>query len=243
MTIPLILIEYESIGASEKEMLEPTIVRQKELDLNGMVLCNTCNIAMRHTGGKYSCANAGDGKCDTPSIGAGELLTRVMTKLVDRMVASGADARFVENLKETIQPAVKIQANRFGAAEYFITGFNEAKRGILGEMKEGDMNYSEGTRRVDEINNALAGLAYEAQVALEEWDRLEFIGEEEGIRDTVGDPRTYLESSVPDLVQELLELLLKEVRVTGDQAVIVYHDTISNEEQPEGVLIDRIPLN
>ena len=72
---------------------------------------------------------------------------------------------------------------------------------------------------------------------------MEFILEEDGIRYTVGDPGTYLESSVPDLVQELLELLVKEVRVMRDQALVVYHDTISTEEQPEEVLTDRIPLN
>ena len=93
-------------------MLEPTIVRQKGPDLNGMVWCNTCNIAMGRTGGEYSCDNAGDGKCYTPSIAADELLTRVITKLVDRMVASGADARFMENLQETISPAAETQVNR-----------------------------------------------------------------------------------------------------------------------------------
>ena len=224
-------------------MLEPTTVLQKGPDLTGMVWCNTCKIAMRRTGGEYSCANAGDGKCDTPSIGAVELLTRVITKLVDRMIASGADARLVENLQETILPAVDTQMNRFAAAQHNIMTLSKTKMRILRETKEGDRNYSEAARRVDEIDNTVAGLAYEFQVARDELDRLEFIREEEGIRDTVGDPRTYLESSVPDLVQELLELLLKEVRVTGDQAVIVYHDTISTEEQPEGVLTDKIPLN
>ena len=243
MTIPLILIEYKFTGASEKEMLEPTIVRQKGPDLTGMVWCNTCNIAMRRTGGEYSCANGGDRECDTPSIGAGELLTRVITKLVDRMVASGADDRLVANLQETTQPAVDIQMNRFGAAQISITNLSAIKIKRLRDAKEGDTNYSEAARRADEIDNTVAGLAYELQVARDELDRLEFIREEEGIRDTVGDPRTYLESSVPDLVQELLELLLKEVRVTGDQAVIVYHDTISTEDQPERVLTDKIPLN
>ncbi len=243
MTIPLILIDYNSTEGNENEMLEPTIVRQKGPDLNGMVWCNTCNIAMGRTGGEYSCDNAGDGKCYTPSIAADELLTRVITKLVDRMVASGADARLVENLQETISPAAETQVNRLLAAEHNITTLNAAKLNILREVEEGDRNYSEAASRVNEINNTVAGLAYEALVARDELDRLEFIGEEEGVRDTVGDPRTYLESSVPDLVQELLELLVKEVRVTGDQAVVVYHDTISTEEQPEGVLTDKIPLN
>ena len=243
MTISPILIDYNSTEDNENEMLEPTIVRQKGPDLNGMVRCNTCNTAMRRTGGEYSCANAGDGKCHTPSIGAGDLLTRVMTKVADRIAASGAADHLVEDVQETTQPAAETQRNRLLAAEHNITTLGAAKLNILRDVEEGERNYSEAAGRLNEINNTVAGLAYESLVARDELDRLEFIQEEDGIRYAVGDLRTYLESSVPDLVQELLELLVKEVRVTGDQAVIVYHDTISTEEQPEGVLTDRIPLN
>ena len=224
-------------------MIEQTIVRQIRLDLNGMVWCNTCNIAMRRTGGEYSCANAGDGKCYIPSIGAEDLLTRVMTKVAERIAASGAADHLVEDVQETTQPAADTQRNRLFAAEHNITTLGAAKLNILREVEERERSYSEAANQVNEINNTVAGLAYESLVARDELDRLEFILEEDGIRHTVGDPGTYLDSSLPHLVQELLELLVKEVRVMRDQAVVVYHDTISIEEQPEEDLTDRIPLN
>ena len=224
------------------EMLEPS-VRRKAPGLNGMVLCGTCDVAMRDDAGEFSCGGTGDGKCRTPSIGTDALLVRVMTVLVDRMVSSGAVDRVVEKVRRSAESASKEQISRLNASEYEIATLNRAKLEILREVEEGVRNYSESLDRVNEINNTVAGLAYESMVARGEWDRAEFIGDKEGLQEAARDLRTYLESSTPDLVQELLELMVKEIQVRDGEAVIFYKESVPTKEPPIGVLVDRIPLD
>ena len=239
MTTPLILIDYNAQENNGSDMLEQT-VQQKNPSLEGMVRCGVCNTTMTLNGGEYSCNNTG---CGTISIGAEDLLTRVITKLADRIAGSGAADRLVENIQETNEMEAKVLRNQLFAAEHNITAQGSAKANALREVEEGNRRYSEVTDQVREIDNTIAGLAYEAMVARDELDRLEFIGEEDGIRKTAGDPKTYLEGPEPDLVQQLLELVVREVRVKDGEAAILYRDPFPTRERPSGILRDRISLD
>ena len=223
-------------------MLEPNI-RRKALSLNGMLRCSTCDVAMREDADEFFCEAAGNGKCRTPSMGAEYLLSRVMTKLIDRMISNGAVDRVVGKVRASAESASREQINRLNAAEYEIATLNGAKLEILREVEEGTRNYSEATDRVNGINDTIAGLAYESMIARGEWDRAEFIGDEEGLQQAAGDLRTYLESSTPDLVQELLELVIREIHVRDGEAVIFYREPVPTKEPSGGVLVDRIPLD
>ena len=95
---------------------------------------------------------------------------------------------------------------------------------------------------IDEINRTATGLAYESQVAREELDKIEFISEEKGIRNSAKNPDTYLEYENQQEIQELLSLFIREVQVNADVATIKYLAGVPTEAHPEGLQSDRIPL-
>ena len=71
---------------------------------------------------------------------------------------------------------------------------------------------------------------------------LEFIGSEDGIRDTLRNMKTYLESSNPEIIQELIRISVRRVMVGTGRAIVIYRQPMRTPNDPEGVWSDQIML-
>ena len=80
-------------------------------------------------------------------------------------------------------------------------------------------------------------------VAREELDKIDFIRDEDGIREATRNPKTYLGGNSLDETQELLNLLVQKVRVDTGSAVIIYQVPIPLAGQPQGIHQDLVILN
>ena len=223
-------------------MLDRTTVPGRVPNLDDMVYCAGCGGPMTQTGGEYSCPNRGAKECLTHPAKSDNLLKNVMATLLTRVVTDETLDDVVKGVQDEVTPQASEQRDRMYGIEREIVNLNRTKLGILKDVEQGNRAFPEVADEVNNLNMTGAGLAYESRIARDDMDRLEYIGNEEGIRDTLRNMKTYLESSNPEHVQELLQMYVKKVVVGPDRAMVVYHQPIATGTHPEGIGSDRILL-
>ena len=213
-------------------MLDPTTQRRSPT-LEGKVSCTNCNATMTLADGKYSCATPIDGMCAWPRYDA-HLVRAVIRCLVDRLTTEDTLAGVAAKVGKTLEPQVSVQTERLLVSETEIARLEEEKNRIFGEVESGTRAFSEITDEVSEIYSAQAEPEHESMLAREELDRLEFIAKPDGIRETATDLGTYLESPEPELVQELIDLLVEEVCITSEEPWVKFYRPVPGQPDPYG---------
>ena len=134
-------------------------------------------------------------------------------------------------------------------AEAAIAKANARRPAVLHPVEHGAKTYYDVAEEISQLDQITTGLAVESMVARNELDKIDFIRDEDGIRETASNPHTYLEGNNPDEAQELLDLLVRKVRVDTEFAVIIYNTAIPSAEQtgrnprgPGGTQLDHPPL-
>ena len=227
-------------------MFRKTATQEKTPDLNRMVRCANCGSAMNRVADNYSCPNSGAGaeqSCSTPPVNADHLLRRVMSKLVERIVTGETLQLVSENIRETTEANVQLQRERLETAESDISRINRRRTLVLQPVEQGNATYPDVADEMHEIEKAATGLAYESLIARDELEKLNYIRDETGIRNTMTNLDTYLGSFNAEEVQELLDMTIQEVQVSDNAATVVYTEAIFSEEHPEGIRTDLISLN
>ena len=151
--------------------------------------------------------------------------------------------RIASNAKETAAVSSAIQRQRMEEAETAISVLNTRRAEALEPVEQGIKTFSDVDEEINEIIILSASLAYESMIARDELDKLEFITQEEGIRDTVMDPETYLAPSNAEEFREILELVVKEIQVDTKYALVVYNELLAAMDYPKGDSQDLIPLD
>ena len=221
-------------------MLEQTTVPGRVPNLDGMVHCAGCGRPMVQTGGEYSCPNRDAKECPTHLGNADDLLKIVMATLLKRVVTGETLEDVVKGIRDEVEPKASEQRDRMYGIEWEIATLNRTKQNILKDVEQENKSFPEVAGTVNEISMTGASLAHESRITRDEVDRLEYIGNEEGIRETLRNMKTYLESKNPEHVQELLQMYVKKVVVGPGIATIVYHQPIVTGTRPEGIGSERI---
>jgi hypothetical protein len=227
-------------------MFRTTATQEKAPDLNGMVNCAHCGSAMNRVADNYSCPNSAAGtgqRCSTPPVNADRLLRRVMSKLVARILTEETLQLVSENIQETTEANAHLQRERLETAESAIAKMNRRRTSVLHPVEQRTAAYADVAGEINEIEKATTGLAYESLVARNELEKLDRIRDEAEIRSAVTNLDTYLGSVNAGEAQELLDMTIREVRVSGNAAMVVYTEPILSEEHPEGTSADMISLN
>ena len=224
-------------------MLDQTTVHGRVPNLDGMVYCAGCGHPMTETGGEYSCPKSGARECSTHPAKSDNLLKNVMAILMERIVTDETLDDVVKGIKDEVEPKASEQRGRMYGIEGKIATINRTKQDLLKDVEQGNRPFPEVADEVNSLNMTAAGLAYESRIARDETDRLEYIGNEEGIRGTLRNMKTYLESQNPELVQELLQMHVEKVMVGLDRAMVVYRQPMAAGTHPEGIRSDQILLD
>ena len=214
-----------------------TATNARPLTLDGKVLCANCNSQMRNTSRRYYCPNTtveSGGSCLTRPLDAKELLHSVFTRMIKRLATEEIVEDAVRNIKRSTQENAQTQHHIIEQAE---TAIAEATARNGGVPQPGIQD-----GRITALDVDTAGLTFQIMIAQEELDKLEFIGDEAGLRETISDPDTYMRTSSQDYAQELLELLIKDVRVDNGHATILYKHPMPAIERPGAILAETFTL-
>ena len=222
-----------------------TPVTKVRPSLDEMVFCARCGSEMTSTGKDYRCPKTSaefGPSCSVKPVNT-ELLLRRVTGLLGRRLATEDNInRITASIQDTTEPNARAQRRSMEQAEAAISEANTQKVAVLQPVEHGTRTFDEVSEETIELDRHAAGLAFEAIVARNELDKIEFIRDPDGIRNTINDPDTYLGNNSPDEIQELLELLIQMVTVDEGQARILYQVPLPSEENPEGITEDHLEL-
>ena len=210
-------------------MSEKPSVHENAPELNGLIHCDNCGGQMLREAEDYICrANQAETGLDCPTtpINAAHLIRRVVPKLMKRVMTEKTLEGLVGDIKDQTRPKLELQQERLDQAETKIAALNQLRADLLKPVEQHSKAYGAVADRIARIEQASTGLAYEALVASNELDTLNFITQEDGIRETAKDPETYLGDADPRDVRELLGLLIDDIRVSPGTARIIYSDLI-----------------
>lgn len=219
-------------------MVNPTTVHQIKPSLDHMVYCANCGQPMGKTGQRYHCPNAGvysGDHCLTKPVYLEHLRNAVVREMVNRLITEEGIQTITENIQETMSANAQIQRQRMEQAEATMADAKEKRANILQRVEQGDVTYRDIAPDIQTLDQTTAGLAFESMVARKELEKAIFVGDEEGIRDTVTNMDTWLGGDHADAMQELLDLLVRQVSVGSDYASIRYNAPMPAREHPEGV--------
>ena len=227
-------------------MVNSTTVAKSKPSLNGMVFCANCGSEMANTGQRYYCPNTTvelGGHCPTKPVDARYLLHKVVTQMVSRLATEETILQITESIKDLTAVSADIQRRRMEQAEAAIAEANARRPAVLHPVEHGAKTYYDVAEEISQLEQITTGLAVESMVARNELDKIDFIRDEDGIRETASDPDTYLGGNNSDEAQELLDLFVQKVRVDAGSAVILYKMAMPSAEQPEGIHEDLVVLN
>ena len=226
-------------------MVNPTTVHEIQPSLNNMVYCANCGEAMVNTGERYYCPNAvlpSGADCPTKPVYADHLHHTVFSGLANRMATDDNINAVTDAIKATTAANADIQRQRMEQAEAAIADAKAKKPAYLRLVEHGEMTYQDVVADIDALDNATAGLAFESLVARTELEKIDFISDEQGIRDTFTSMETWLNGDNANDMQELLDLMVQKVTVDSDFLRIVYHVPMPTDEHPEGITEDLVQL-
>ena len=226
-------------------MVNPTTVHKIKPSLDNMVYCANCGAGLIHAGQRYYCPNnsADSGRnCRTEPVYADHLRYTVVNELMNRLVTDDAIQSITKTIKETTNANARIQRQKMEQAEAAIAEANAKRPAFLQLVEQGDKTYQDVAADIDELDRTTAGLAFESIVARNELEKIAFVSDEKGIRDTATNVDTWLGGNNSEEAQELLDLLVQKVTVGSESALIVYHAPMPAAGHPEGVKEDLVEL-
>ena len=227
-------------------MVNPTTVHQIKPSLDHMVYCANCGEPMAKTGQRYHCPNAGvysGDHCLTKPVYSEHLRHIVVRGMMNRLITEESIQAVTEDVQETMSANGQIQRQRMEQAEAAMADAKDRRTNILQRVEQGDVTYRDITPDIQTLDQTTAGLAFESMVARKELEKTVFVSDEEGIRDAVTNMDTWLDIDNADTVQDLLDLLVRQVSVGSDYASIRYNAPMPAREHPEGVTEDLVELH
>ena len=215
------------------------------LTLDGKVICANCGSPMRNTGRRYYCPKTtleSGGNCSTKPLDAQHLLRSVVTRMIDRLATEETVQSVVQDIRDSTRENARIQRGRMEQAEAAIAEARARSSAVPQAEQRADKTHDENTGEITAGDLATVGLAFQAMVARNELDKIEFVSDQIGLSEAVRDPETYIGTDSPEDAQELLDLLIRKVTVDNDHATIHYEEPMPSGEQSEGIREDRVPL-
>ena len=227
-------------------MVNRTADTKSKPSLDGMVFCAECGSEMANSGLRYFCPNtaaSAGGKCSARPVLAQYLLNSVITRMVLRLTTDETVQDITDIIMDITDANARTQRQRLEQAEASITEANTRRAAALQPVEHGTKTFKDAVDEISELEQVAAGLAYESLVTRNELDKIDFIRDQEGIRDAVTSAGTYLGGNNDEETQELLELLVQKVVVGAGAAMIIYEAAMPSDEHPEGVREDLLELD
>ena len=226
-------------------MTSRTTAQENRHILAGIVKCDACGAVMVNVGGEYVCprnVTKMQEPCSTMSINAERLLRAVMTRLVATLNNEPTASSVVSLIQEQAEATSAQARNYLDETELALMELNERKQIMRRRAAENPTVQDDFQEETDQMERRAAALAYQARISRRELDGHEFVRDEERIKENLTQVETYLDDADPADTAEMINLLIRDVTIGRDHAVVNYKAPIPKDGCPEGVTSERIPL-
>ena len=240
-----ILKNYKATEAEDK-MFKTATLPDHQTPKNDLVHCANCGTPMTIVGADYVClvnAEGGPDRCTTTSVDAESLVVQAVTQVLNRVINYSMTFVLAADVQQTVSEASSTQQERLQISESSIEELNRSKEQVLRTVEQNLTTYPEVAEVLNQINAVSLGLAYESHLAQEEIDKLAFIGDAEGLRQDAKDLVHNLEDVGPQETWDLLNIFVREIRVSPGLAEIFYSHPLPDEQNHPRIASDRIAID
>ena len=221
---------------------------QQHHALTGLARCESCRLpmsAISESETSYICPNrlrGGPDDCPTPPTDAGSFDEGIVMKLVGHLAVDPGFQMVTSQAKQDADKVKEAQEITEERVSNELGNQNRERLHLLEEVEMERTTYTEATGRLNELNDLRSGLQSDIGECREESERQDFICDERRLRDAAWNMDTYLDSSEPEAVRQLLESFIKEVLVRPGAATIRYTVPMPPLAPSGGVTEDVISL-
>ena len=226
-------------------MTDKTVVDSSMPSLDDIIHCANCGARMAHTGQIYYCPtpSSDSGRnCPTNPVSTRLLLHTVFNGLLNRLVTDDKVLHLTKAIKATTEPHANAQRQKMERAEAALADANAQEPTVFQIAEHRTKYYRDTTTEVGALDQLTAARALESMAARDELDKINFISDEQGIRNAATNPATFLEGNSLDEAKEILDLLVEKVMVDSTSALIVYQVDMPTGSPSETVKEDRMEL-
>ena len=226
-------------------MFKTATLSEHQSQPNDLVHCANCGTPMAAIGVNYVClvnAERGPHRCPTTPVNAGRLVVQVVTQVLKRVMNDSTIELLTADIQQAASEASSRHRERLQRSESSIEELDRLKEQALQTVEQNLATYREVVEVVNETNATRIGLAYESQIAQEELDKLAFISDTKGLREDAQDLVTHLEDVGAEETWNLLNIFVREIRVSPESAEIFYSHPLPDEQNHPRIASDRIAL-
>ena len=227
-------------------MTSRTIAQENRHILAGMVRCDACRAVMVNVGGEYVCPRnitKMQEPCSTMGINAERLLRAVMTRLVDTLNSEPTASSVVSLIQGQAETLSEQARSYLDETELALMELNDRKRIMRSRAEDNPRAEESYQEEIGQMDQQAAALSYQARISRRELDGHEFVNDEARIRENLAQVETYLDEADPADTAEMINLLIREVTISRDSAVVNYKGPLPKDGHPQGVTAERIPLD
>ena len=207
-----------------------TQAHQKALD--GLVKCAGCNASMNHTDGHLVCTGNGDRTgqpCPAENVDADMLIRSVMAGLISTVNDEPTIQGMVTTIKDKTGSMAQAARANLEETELALMDLKERSRAVRSEGQKGH------EADLERIAQETKHLARQALAYRDELECCNFLANEQAIRDNMAHLDTFIG---PEDTAELFSLLIQDVTVSSDHALITYHaDPQANNPGPQRITL------
>ena len=226
-------------------MTDETVFGGDKPSLGELVHCANCGAAMANTGQIYYCPNAvghSGRDCPTNPVGTSLLTRKVFAGLMERFATEDTISYLTRVIKATTEPRADVLRQRLDATEAALAQSNAQDPTALQTTETRTKRYPDTAAELGALDQLAATRARQSMIVRDELDKLDFIGDEPGIRNDATNPTIMLEGNGAEEAQEFLDLLVNKVLVDSTSATIVYEAPMPTNQPWETVTEDRVDL-
>ena len=213
--------------------------------LNVQVICDNCDIPMTANGVNYVCpknAEHGSASCPVRPVNAENLSVQAATQILRRVMNDSTIAVLTEDVLRAASEMSRTQEERLQNSESSIEKLNLLKQQLLQPVEQKLVTYQEVAEEIHLINASTMGLIYESQIAQEELDKISFIADPAGLEEEARNMADHLEDTDPEETKRLLNIFVREIRVSPESAEVLYTHPLPDEQNRPKIASDRIAL-
>ena len=208
-----------------------------------LVHCAQCGSPMGFDGNEFTCPRNGDvglDGCPTPPWDGATLLRTVVDCLIGRLMNDDITREVVEAADQAITADYQGVAAVAGQVKWRLRGAayeEELAKALAGETAV-DPSILQAVIR--DLQRNSQNVESELESGESEISLFAALRNQEGLKETAQDPRTYLDYAEPAETRHLIGLFVEEIRVAPDSLELIYINPLPDQENRATIAIEKI---
>ena len=218
-------------------MVRITDLAEHSQAVKDLIHCAQCGNPMELNGNEFICPRNLEGgleECQTKPTDSENLLGKVMTCLIDRLMTDGVTQALVEETQRELGKEFSSIQDQISEKHRMLMGLNTQLRGSRANAEQQEQS--------DQLESDIRALTDQLDSLTAQKKAEPFLKNQEKIAETARDPGTYLDNAQPNETRELLGIFVEDIRVGSESVELIYLRGLPDEHSGTAITAEEIIL-